>query len=348
MPHVSHGCSRRRFLGAMSASALGAAGCGPSRIAEPGGDTGVNDVRDFGARGDGRTDDTAAIQWAIDSAGGAPVVVPRGTWLVDSATGIELRSDLTLRLDERALFEVLPAATTDFRIFRGTRVRNVLVTGGVLRGSRHAPWIRSCQRGFGVELRGCADTTLMGMVLDGFFLDGIHVGPAGNTPNTNIDIQRCMLRDNRRQGISVTSCVGLTVASCTFDVSGGTAPGCGIDIEPNLGRYVDDVSIAGCVASGNEGYGILLAGHRGPLTRIRVANNTTRHNGMGGICVLTASQVQVVNNTLTEVDLPAIIVDTASSGVSLGDNARPGGGTIITDFPAPERPPVPPPGSGRC
>lgn len=40
------------------------------------------DVRMFGARGDGKTDDTAAIQAAIDSAAGAEVRIPAGTWVI--------------------------------------------------------------------------------------------------------------------------------------------------------------------------------------------------------------------------------------------------------------------------
>ena len=47
----------------------------------------VFDVRAFGARGDGRTKDTAAIQRAVDAAheaGGGTVEVPAGTYLSGS------------------------------------------------------------------------------------------------------------------------------------------------------------------------------------------------------------------------------------------------------------------------
>jgi hypothetical protein len=46
----------------------------------------VIDVRDYGAVGDGTTDDTAAIQAAIDAGSGvAPVFVPTGTWRLTAA-----------------------------------------------------------------------------------------------------------------------------------------------------------------------------------------------------------------------------------------------------------------------
>ena len=48
---------------------------------------GAFDVRDFGAKGDGETKDTAAIQRAIDAAneaGGGEVLLPKGVYLSGS------------------------------------------------------------------------------------------------------------------------------------------------------------------------------------------------------------------------------------------------------------------------
>jgi polygalacturonase len=46
----------------------------------------VINVKDKGAKGDGETDDTAAIQAAIDEVGGTggTVLVPKGTYTVDA------------------------------------------------------------------------------------------------------------------------------------------------------------------------------------------------------------------------------------------------------------------------
>ena len=73
----------------------------PSPMAAPAGGA-IFNVRDFGAHGDGRTKDTAALQKALDAcanAGGGTVVVPAGIYLTGS---IVLPAQTTLKLEARA------------------------------------------------------------------------------------------------------------------------------------------------------------------------------------------------------------------------------------------------------
>src|SRR5262245_1996092 len=100
--------SRRRFLrtsvllggtglAATAAADVDSRAAGHARRAP-----GFVDVRDFGATGDGRTDDTRAIQHAIDAAhrtGGATVELPAGVWLSG-----------TLRLRARVTLDLAPGA----------------------------------------------------------------------------------------------------------------------------------------------------------------------------------------------------------------------------------------------
>src|SRR3954471_19014361 len=71
-------------------------------------------VRDFGAKGDGRTKDHAAIQKAVDACaarGGGTVLVPPGTYLCGT---VELRSRTRLYLDAGAVIAGSPDAD-DYR-----------------------------------------------------------------------------------------------------------------------------------------------------------------------------------------------------------------------------------------
>ena len=101
---------RRRWLSRlplpMMAAASGNVLSGePSMAQSPGSPSAGNargtrtyNIRDFGATGDGKTLDTAAIQAAIDACsgdGGGTVVAPEGTFLTGT---VELKSDVTLHV----------------------------------------------------------------------------------------------------------------------------------------------------------------------------------------------------------------------------------------------------------
>ncbi len=102
--------SRRKWIGLVSTPALAASlGAGllarESRAAEPAPAATENDlgahiynIKDYGAKGDGTTLDTSAIQAAIDACnhdGGGTVLVPAGDFLIGT---VELKSNVTLHV----------------------------------------------------------------------------------------------------------------------------------------------------------------------------------------------------------------------------------------------------------
>src|ERR1700733_2172636 len=98
--------TRRGFIRAASGALFGAAvGAQASRAAQHAEDAPSHksfDVREFGAKGDGKTFDTPAINAAIDAAaaaGGGTVRVPTGSYLCFS---IHLKSKIRLFLSSGA------------------------------------------------------------------------------------------------------------------------------------------------------------------------------------------------------------------------------------------------------
>ncbi|MEJ5170190.1 MAG: glycosyl hydrolase family 28-related protein [Fimbriimonadales bacterium] len=89
---------RRRFLGGLAATGLAVGLASDSRAAKIDGPAGATfDASDSGAKGDGRADDSAAIQKAVDAAakGGGLVWLGRGAYRLRSP--IVLRPGVTLR-----------------------------------------------------------------------------------------------------------------------------------------------------------------------------------------------------------------------------------------------------------
>ena len=100
--------SRRNWLGAMGKISLGTGlaavtsnsfgASHPDPVKNTANDIGarVYNIRDFGAKGDGKTADTLAVQSAIDTCNkeqGGTVLVPAGVFVIGT---VELKSNVTL------------------------------------------------------------------------------------------------------------------------------------------------------------------------------------------------------------------------------------------------------------
>lgn len=111
-----------------------------------------------------------------------------------------------------------------------------------------------------VSIVGGHDITVRDLTILSSGGDGVYVRDAAR----NVRLDRLVCRDHHRQGISVISAVDLLVTNCRFDATSGTAPQCGVDIEPNVPRdRLENVVFEDCVFDGNASSGILL--HLAPL-----------------------------------------------------------------------------------
>jgi hypothetical protein len=106
MTNSSEPLSRRNWLGIVSTASVGAGLLTTTaRAAEPSGFSPENapgarvyNIRDFGAKGDGTTLDTLALQAAIDACNqdqGGTVLVPAGVFVIGT---VEMKSNVTLRI----------------------------------------------------------------------------------------------------------------------------------------------------------------------------------------------------------------------------------------------------------
>ncbi len=222
-PAVSVSLSRRTFLQGAGALAV------PWLVARPipaWSEPVARSVRDHGARGDGKADDTVAIQRAIDAAApGGVVLFPPGDYL--SGT-LHLRDHLVLRLaagatliasrDDAAFdryqkpdYETFAdRETTDFNfaLLQGRRLRHVSIVGpGRIDGNRRA---RGGPKP--IALRECRHVTIQDVVME-------------NAPNYNIsllgcdhvDIRGVTIRNGYADGIDPDCCRHVRIAGCRVE-----------------------------------------------------------------------------------------------------------------------------------
>ena len=253
---------------ARSSTASGCAGAPSSSL--------IINVKDTGAKGDGRANDTAAIQRAIDEVAGTggTVLVPDGTYMV-RATGkrrLSLKSKMTFRLSEGAILKAIPNGATSYSILRIARASDVTVSGGTLQGERGEHQGKSGQWGMGIRIGPESKRiTISGVTAKEMWGDGFYVGGA-----TDVTFCSVTADHNRRQGLSITAAKRLIVTDSVFMNTRGTRPSAGIDIEPNKGQKVAAVRIEHSTFINNAGGGIMIAGKRGPVSNVEIDHNVFR------------------------------------------------------------------------
>jgi parallel beta-helix repeat protein len=249
--------------------------------------------------GDGLTDDTAAFARAIASLGtaGGMVYVPGGTYLIDPLQSVRLTSNITLQLASDAVLKAKAVGTTSYSIVLACDVQNVCIAGGTIIGERNAHLGTTGEWGMGVRVIGSSDVRIDGVQILDCWGDGIYVGAtAAHGESQRVTISKCIVRNNRRQGISITGCVGALVEDCEVTDTNGIDPESGIDLEPNAMLRVNDVTIRNCIAVRNSGFGILLNG--GNVTDVRVESCQLKDNARDGSWVNDASRCTFRNNTV--------------------------------------------------
>ena len=84
--------------------------------------------------------------------------------------------------------------------------------------------------------------------------DGIYI-----RDSKDIQIYNVRSSDHNRQGMSVIGAENLLVRGCIFETTGGTAPQCGLDIEPNHSRNpLKNIVFDDCLFSSNRMCGALV------------------------------------------------------------------------------------------
>jgi parallel beta-helix repeat protein len=291
--------------------ALLALACGQGQTSGKGAAaTATLSVSDFGARGDGQTLDTGAIQAAVDAlpAGGV-LRFPPGTYRIEADKGIALKDDMRLELGQA----VIVGANVDgarCRLIEIEDLRNVVISGGTLVGSRGG----SPEWGVGVFASDATDLVIENMTLRDFYFDAILL--TGNRGCQRVVVRGVVASNNRRTGLAVPSAADVSVEDSSFRGTRGQSPEAGANFEPNPGGAVSTVRVRRCTFSGNAGVGLYVHRGRGEaVTEASVEDSVVEDNGHG-IVMVGVENISIANNRVSGHGREA------TSGIALGDTSR--------------------------
>ncbi|MCA9229540.1 MAG: right-handed parallel beta-helix repeat-containing protein [Planctomycetales bacterium] len=210
-------------------------------------------------------DATDSIQSAFDS-GAKKVIIPYmgKPWIV---------RPLQLRGNQEVHFEpgvVLLAKRGEYlgrgdSLFTANGAENLSMHGygATLRMRKTdymAPPYEKAEWRMGLSLRGCKGVLVEGLRIESSGGDGIYIdGGANRRYCEDVTIRDVTCFDNHRQGMSVISAKGLLVERSVFANTWGTAPGAGIDLEPDgEEQSLVEILIRDCLFENNEGHEILV------------------------------------------------------------------------------------------
>jgi polygalacturonase len=285
-------------------------------------------VRRFGARGDGRNDDTRALQDAIDAVrGGGIVDVPAGDYLIDALRnpllkgGVLLHSGVHLRMAKGARLRAIANDAERSYILVLQDVSNVRISGGEIIGDRDRHTGRGGEWGHGIALRGASRTVIDGTRVSKCWGDGISIGSAkvGGRTNlsTDIEIVRVSCFGNRRQGLTIGRSRGVYVHDSEFSDTAGTPPAAGIDIEPDGPQTASDVRIERCVMRRNRGPGIQIWKLASDIT---IRDCTIEDNRNEGILVSGGTDVVIRDSRIRNNAKVGIAVRRGAERVAIAGN----------------------------
>jgi polygalacturonase len=235
---------RRFFLTGSALSAL-QLGVGPALAAS----SPVFRPESFGARGDGQTDDTRALQACFDAAAGATVELRRGAvYRVDTNYnpthaqfgGVQLKDGQTLRLNGAQL-KALPSVHNQGSVIGAYEVHGWRIEGpGRITGERDIHRGEGGEWGMGIAAWAAQHWSIgSGVEIDNCWGDGLYVGYTNDGGNfcQNFVIDRVHIWDCRRCGMGIIAARNGEIRSPHIHHIGGTAPAAGIDLEADLREH---------------------------------------------------------------------------------------------------------------
>lgn len=314
-------------VAALTASARAAV---PPGAAGAQGVHGIFNVRDFGARGDGTTKDTRALQAAIDAcaqAGGGTVVLPAGRYLSGTLT---LRSHLTLHLGPGAVllgspepgdYEAKPFPARDldvggfeiWALLYADGAQHLTVEGpGIIDANgkpfpplKKTPDVAGSVRPRAVFLKNCRQLRLREVTVLESAMWSVHLARCAQVWLEGLNVFSSHFYN--QDGIVLDSCRDVMVSGCYVNTIDDA-----IVIKASFPEPCTDIAITNCVLTSRCAAIKFGTQSLGGFRNVSISNCACHDCGLGGVKLLTVDggdleNVVVSNLTMTNVSAPLFL-----------------------------------------
>jgi len=252
-------------------------------------------VDDYGAVGDGITNDHDAIQnaiWDLRSTGGTLQFTSGKTYIIGTGLNFYTFSAthnylVTTTGTDKATIKIQDGAPLNWNHwgFRLSEARNITIENLVIDGNRDT-------RNPTVETSG-TDVIFIDGASDGTRLKNLNIinSPAdniyivvhnGETVMKDFEMYNCVVENGFRNNMSVISGENFKIIGCEFNNANGTDPQSGIDFEPNNGDSTGykNIIVEGCKFKDNVRYGLELTTVKPGDGSSFIKNNYFENNGI--------------------------------------------------------------------
>lgn len=226
----------------------------------------------FGAKGDGTTDDTYAINLAINSlSDGGTIYFPPGVYIVNhggtnytSAITVTNKNNITFKLDNAAKIKHSLTNSSYYRIVEFTNCNSVEVCGGIIEGEADEHTNREISSNgnlhnissYCLHLTDCHNVYIHDIKTTNCYGDGMGIATSSDSiPQLeNVLIENCSVHDLIRNGIVYSGVKNGIIRNCHIyniapdgqGVGTGCLPMAGIDLEAHYSAKNENIVIEGC------------------------------------------------------------------------------------------------------